>query len=98
MLADGRMLSERENFSPLVVIAEGEMDAAAWACTQPTDVAVLGIFSGSWTAAHATRIPDGARVLIATHCDRDGEKYARAIVETLEDRMRQGALTVERWR
>jgi hypothetical protein len=83
-----------------VVIAEGEMDLLAFAIA-PRDagerVAVLGIVSGSWTTAIAARVPDGATVVIATHLDRDGEKYAAAIVESLAPRLRSGALHAERW-
>ncbi len=88
-----------------VVIAEGEMDMLAFAAGRARSgassgelVAVLGIVSGSWTPELAARIPDGATVLIATHLDKDGEKYAARITETLLERMQAGAVRAERWR
>ncbi|HVG57187.1 MAG TPA: hypothetical protein VNA24_01440 [Hyalangium sp.] len=57
-----------------------EADAAA-----PT---VLSVLSGSWTAAIAARIPDGATVAIETHLDAAGDRYARAIAATLAGRCR----------
>jgi hypothetical protein len=100
-LLRGRLAGERLR----VVIAEGEMDVLAFATGSDRGglepdrggLAILGIVSGSWTAELAARIPDGARVLIATHNDRDGEKYSRAITETLIERMRAGAIRAERW-
>jgi len=80
-----------------VIIAEGETDWLAW-CTQWGDYedapAVIGIVSGSWTRRHADRLPaEGARILIATDADEQGDKYAASIVDTLRNR----ALTVERY-
>lgn len=80
-----------------VVIAEGEIDWLSWT-TQFGDAsecppAVLGVIQGSWGSEHAARIPDGARVTIATHHDPAGEKYASKIIETLTGRH----LSVVRW-
>lgn len=92
-----------------VVIAEGEMDMIAFSVRAPAQrpateatrrelVCVLGIVSGSWTAELAARIPDGSTVLIATHDDGGGEKYAAAITKTLLERMKAGAIRAERWK
>ncbi len=45
--------------------------------------AILGIFSGSWTAEHARRIPVGVRVVIVTDPDAAGDAYARRVSATL---------------
>ena len=75
----------------VIVIAEGELDVAAWSAApvlEPDVVrAVLGIQSGSWTAAVAARIPDGATVLIATDLDNEGEKYAALVGRALAGRV-----------
>lgn len=85
-----------------VVIAEGEMDHLVFATKDRRDaeerLCVLGMVSGSWTPEIAARIPDGATVLIATHQDKDGEKYAAEIASSLAVRLRSGALRAERWR
>ena len=94
-----------------IVISEGEPDAWTWATVQRrrrwaqereegTDRgatwAVLGVIAGSWTPELAERIPDGATVVIRTHADPTGEKYARGIFATLKERKRAGRLTVLR--
>jgi hypothetical protein len=51
--------------------------------------AVIGITSGGWSADHAARIPDGARVLVDTdHGDKqgDGDRYAADIAASLAGR------------
>jgi hypothetical protein len=76
-------------------ICEGVPDflQAATSWGDSADVAVLGIFSGSWTTRLAARIPDGTCVIIATHADSAGEVYAARIRETLASRV-----VLERWR
>lgn len=78
------MLRERALFRQ-VVIAEGEPDWATLSVRWP-EAAVLGVFSGSWTAELAERIPRGALVLVRTHTDEAGDRYARAIVKALHGR------------
>jgi hypothetical protein len=48
--------------------------------------AAIGIESGSWTDELAARIPDGARVYIATDHNDAGAKYATRIVQSLYGR------------
>lgn len=73
-----------------VVVAEGEPDfltwATRWADSAEDAPAVLGVVAGSWTAELAARIPDGARVIVRTHADKDGDKYAANIRATLAGR------------
>lgn len=78
-----------------VVLVEGETDYLAAATEEIPDGAfraVFGIFSGSWTAAHAAVIPDDATVVIATDADAQGDKYADQIRRTL------GARPFSRWK
>lgn len=55
--------------------------------------AVIGIMSGSWTKAHAEKVPDGCVVGIATDSDKDGNKYAAMIGKTLA-----GRVDLRRWK
>jgi len=83
--------------APRVVIAEGETDLLGWA-TEPRPlgaIAVLGIVSGSWTAATAKRIPTHSTVVIATDADEAGDAYAETIRASLA---RRRSIALERWR
>lgn len=73
-----------------IVVTEGEPDFLTWA-TRYGDAAesapaVLGIVAGSWTTGIAGRVPDGARVVIRTHSDDAGNKYAGEIFSSLAAR------------
>lgn len=68
-----------------VVVCEGEPDWLTLCQTMP-DRAVIGVWSGSWTAEIAARVPEGAEVLIAVHHDDAGHKYAATVRGTLERR------------
>jgi hypothetical protein len=72
-----------------VIIAEGVPDFLTWAThygdTEDAPI-VLGVISGSWTPEIAARIPSGAKVIVRMHTDEAGQKYARAIADTLIDR------------
>lgn len=67
-----------------VLVCEGEPDYLTWA-TRVSEP-VFGIGSGGWTQAHADRIPIGSQVIIRTHRDQAGEKYAAEVLKTLKDR------------
>jgi hypothetical protein len=73
-----------------VVIAEGEPDFWTWAVRTPLlrypMHAVIGVFSGAWSADLAARIPDGATVAVWTDQDSAGDRYARAIADSLAGR------------
>ena len=73
-----------------VVITEGEPDFLTWASrvsdSNPTPPAILGVVAGSWCDAIAARIPDGARVIVRTHQDPTGNRYAAEIRESLTGR------------
>ncbi len=85
-----------------VVVAEGTPDFLSWA-TARSDAAedapaVVGLYPGAWCAEIAARIPDGARVTIATHDDPAGDRYAAEVVASLEKRARAGLLSLTRYR
>jgi hypothetical protein len=75
-----------------IVVAEGEPDWLLWALRQrETDEqgpAVIGIESGAWSPQIAARIPTGASVVIRTHHDEPGERYAQQIAASLHGRCR----------
>ena len=48
--------------------------------------AVFGIVAGSWTPEIAARVPTRTRVVICTHDDPAGDRYAAQIAETLRER------------
>lgn len=65
-------------------IVEGEPDFLTLATC--VDYAVIGIGSGSWNEQFAARVPARCEVLIRTHNDPAGDKYADKIAATLVDR------------
>jgi hypothetical protein len=64
-----------------VVVVEGEPDFLQWATI--TQDPVVGLVSGSWTDAFGATIPRGCRVIIRTHEDEAGDRYARQVVDSL---------------
>lgn len=75
------LLALREPHPCRILVCEGEPDAVTWMVRSP--LPVIGITSGSWTQALADRIAIGSQVIIRTHLDEAGHKYAKRIVETL---------------
>ena len=67
-----------------VVIAEGEPDFLVWAVR--FNGPVIGIGSGAWNADFAKRIPFGSTLILRTDRDEAGERYARQITKTCEER------------
>jgi len=91
LLAEGRRPDHWPESAPLrIVVTEGEPDFLTWATrfsdADETAPAVLGLASGGWKAEIAGRIPSGATVIIRTHADEAGERYARAVWETIGPR------------
>jgi len=79
----------------VVIIAEGEIDFLVTSL-EPDEVTrcVFGLpGEGAWFFDVAKKIPSDARVLVATHSDKAGEGYAKAVRAVLPG---QGRL--ERWR
>jgi hypothetical protein len=69
-----------------LVVCEGEPDFCVASTTFARADAVIGISSGSWTEAFARRVPRGTEVLVSTHADEAGDRYAEHVLETLGDR------------
>ncbi len=73
-------------------VVEGAPDfltaATQWGDAADPMPATLGILSGSWTDKIATRVPNGAHVILAVHQDRAGERYIATITSTLGARVR----------
>ena len=74
-----------------VVICEGEPDHLCRSIASP-DECVIGIMSGSWHEGFAKRVPFGCEVIIRTHLDKAGERYADAVAKSVESRA-----IVRRW-
>ncbi len=69
-----------------LLIVEGEPDFLTWACEVAGGdraVAVIGIGSGSWTREFASRVPIDVTVVVRTHQDPAGDKYAAEVGRTL---------------
>jgi hypothetical protein len=95
MESDPTMMEHARKYG--VIIAEGLPDWLTWQIREP-NMAIFGMLSGSWTQAHADRLPDGCNVIIATHEDDQGEKYCGSILRTLMLRVNTGRIRVARWR
>lgn len=80
------------NLAPLkwLVISEGEpaylAGVLAFSDADEDAPAVLGIESGAWTDAIASRIPDGLKVVLDVDADEQGEKYANQVIDSLTAR------------
>lgn len=68
-----------------LLIVEGEPDYLT-ACQAHPGVAVIGVVNGSWSTELAERVPMGSEVVVRTHRDKAGEKYASEIVKSLRSR------------
>lgn len=85
----GWMLLTQRILPPKIWVVEGEPDtltvSVALAKAGRGD-AVIGLFSGAWTWALARAIPEGSEVVLATHDDLQGRKYAEEVQESLHGR------------
>lgn len=81
----------RASTPPRLWVVEGEPDFFSMCLARPGD-AVIGVGSGSWTADHAGKVPRMTEVMVATHRDRAGDKYAQQVSETIGQRC-----LVRRW-
>ncbi len=83
---DAALAILREPGSPKrILIEEGEGDYLAM-CQAYPGIPVLGVMNGSWSDAFARRIPMGSLVMVRTHQDEAGERYAQAIIRSIKDR------------
>jgi CHC2-type zinc finger protein len=76
----------REKKGPCrILVAEGEPDFLT-VSTKWFNLPVIGLTSGSWTPDFAKKIPLGSELLIMTHHDKAGDKYADIISSTVKNR------------
>lgn len=68
-----------------LLVVEGEPDFLT-AAIKWSDWPVFGVISGGWTAEFANKIPMGSEVLIGTHHDDAGHKYAEHVAKTVRTR------------
>jgi len=68
-----------------ILIAEGEPDFLT-VSTNWFYLPVMGLTSGSWTEEFAKKIPLGSEILIMTHHDKAGDKYAEIVNSTVKNR------------
>jgi hypothetical protein len=74
-----------EGTASRVVVVEGEPDFLARSVLSPGD-AVLGVMSGSWSPELAARVPYGSEVIVRTHLDEAGDRYADEVIESVSNR------------
>jgi hypothetical protein len=75
-----------------VVVVEGEPDWVVRSVANPREC-VIGILSGTWHEGFAARVPYGAEVLVRTHLDKAGDRYADDVIKSVRDRA-----LVSRWK
>jgi hypothetical protein len=82
VLADrlGWKLLTGESVPSVLWIVEGEPDWLAATLAAPGGHAVWGIGSGSWTAGFAEKARLVSRVMVATHPDEAGDRYAVGVI------------------
>jgi len=88
MLRTGEWLPTTNPDTRVVCITEGEPDYMLWASQNwnTARFAVFGIVTeNGWTKDIASRIPSDSNVLILTHDDKTGDKYAAKIARTLDN-------------
>ena len=73
-----------------VVITEGEPDFLTHAARPEGAAApaVVGVVASAWSSAVADRLPGDVRIVIRTHRDAAGDRYAAEIRSSLADRVR----------
>lgn len=88
----GVLMLRKQSAPDRVVIVEGEPDWLVWASRTPPNTecpyAVLGVVSGSWSPELATKFPNGCNVILRTHGDKTGDRYAADFADALKDRCR----------
>jgi hypothetical protein len=68
-----------------IVVCEGEPDTLARILVSP-GAAVVGVLSGSWHEGFAARVPYGAEIILRTHLDTAGDKYAETVARSVAGR------------
>lgn len=84
---DGVELLKGESGPGRILFVEGEPDWLTWSLQAAFPV--FGVLSGAWTPEHAAKVPLGSEILIRTHNDKAGDKYADQIVDSLKGKCLQ---------
>lgn len=71
-----------------IIVVEGEPDFLVRSVLFGSVETIVGIGSGSWSREFAERVPYGANVVLMTHLDDAGDRYAHSIGATVRDRAR----------
>ncbi len=77
-----------------VIVCEGEPDFLVRSVVNSGDI-VIGVLSGSWHRGFAQRVPFGAEVIVRTHLDAAGDRYADEITRSVRDRAQVFRLSPE---
>tara|TARA_R110002072_G_scaffold130984_3_gene270298 strand:- start:288 stop:1271 length:984 start_codon:yes stop_codon:yes gene_type:complete len=93
--AEGALLLRGKVFSHALV-AEGETDLIA-ASLRWSGLPVVAVYSGGWRSSLAGAFPEGAHVLVGTHHDKAGDRYAATIARDLSGRCRLTRLGRSQW-
>lgn len=96
VLANGRAVEMlRDGIAPCqVVVCEGEPDWLVRA-SMHRDRPVIGVLSGGWHEGFAARVPYGSEVVVRTHLDVAGERYAMAVIASVRGRAQVSRLVVQ---
>lgn len=84
MLANGKAVSVLRGVDKepqRILFCEGEPDYLTLATK--TDLPVFGVLNGAWTRDFAARVPKGSEVIVWTHADPAGDRYAAQVIESL---------------
>lgn len=68
-----------------IIVTEGEPDFLS-ASSKWFYIPVMGLISGTWSADFAAKIPLGSEVVVMTHHDKAGDKYAEIVKSTVKNR------------
>jgi hypothetical protein len=86
MANSGALQILRDRCAPRrVLVVEGEPDFTT-AAIRWHDLAIFGVINGGWSEEFAKRVPLGSEVIVATHHDTAGEKYAALVASTVKTR------------
>lgn len=96
VLANPRAVAMLEGGAPpcQIVVCEGEPDWLVRS-TMHSDRPVFGVLSGGWHEGFGARVPYGSEVVVRTHLDAAGERYALAVIASVRGRAQVSRLVVQ---
>lgn len=95
LMLSGEELGDGSSAADLIrrvglAVVEGEPDFLTWAtrASEAADLAhaVVGLVAGSWSQEISERLPLGARVVVRTHADEAGDRYAQRVADLVGSR------------